>query len=74
MLLDRLQMLQNRAARVLTFSRYDADMPTAYLDDLIGKTWALSLKYSMSYINITVKSHATLYKLIRAWCDMEKIK
>ena len=32
-LFDMLQKLQNRAARVLTFSRYDADASTAYLDN-----------------------------------------
>ena len=38
---DRLQKLQNRAARVLTYRRPFLDMmlmPTAYLDNLIGKT------------------------------------
>ena len=36
-LFDRLQKLQNRAARVLTFLDMML-MPTAYLDNLIGKT------------------------------------
>ena len=30
--------------------------------------------YCDVFINITVKSHATLNKLIRAWRDMEIIK
>ena len=37
--------LQNRAARVLTFSRYDADANLLIIDNWIGKTWALSFKY-----------------------------
>jgi len=37
MLFDRLQKLQNRAARVLTFSSYDADAKR--LDYSIGKTF-----------------------------------